>query len=107
MCRSAWVQRTVARCLVKTSGLAYLSLFVADLAKSKAFYGELLGLPLVNDEEWGVTVQAGAVQVMLHPAEEGAAPQNVELQTAGSHLLGAFNRGRPAPFSLVASSSRS
>jgi lactoylglutathione lyase len=81
---------------VKTRGLAYLSLFVADVAKSKSFYGDLLGLTLVNDEEWGVTVQAGAVQLMLHPREDGAPPQHVEMVFDVDDVDGAFSEVRAA-----------
>lgn len=81
---------------MKTNGLAYLSLFVADVAKSTTFYGDLLGLPIVNDEDWGVTVQAGAVQLMLHPRDDATAPQNVELVFDVADVEVAFEEARAA-----------
>jgi catechol 2,3-dioxygenase-like lactoylglutathione lyase family enzyme len=86
---------------MKTSGLAYLSLFVADIAKSRDFYGGLLGLPIVNDEDWGVTVQAGTVQLMLHPAESDAAPQNVEMVFDVEDLAAAFTEARAAGVNVL------
>jgi len=63
---------------MRTSGLAYLSLFVKDLPASKRFYVDLLGLKLLEDEAWGAALQAGSVQIMLHP-RENADEQHVEL----------------------------
>ena len=80
---------------MQTSGLAYISLFVADLGRSKEFYSGLLGLPLVNDEEWGATVQAGPVQLMLHPREDRT-QQDVELVFDVTELDSAFEELRAA-----------
>ena len=85
---------------MQTSGLAYISLFVADLARSKEFYSGLLGLPLVNDAEWGATVQAGPVQLMLHP-REGRTQQDVELVFDVTNLEAAFEELREAGVDVV------
>ena len=50
--------------------LAYLSIYASDLDNSRRFYGDLLGLPVLRQEEWGVMVQAGEVQLFLHPADD-------------------------------------
>ena len=85
---------------VNTTGLAYLSLFVADLSASKDFYSRILSLPLVDDEEWGVTVQAGAVQLMLHP-REGRAQEDVELVFNVDDVDAAFDELRAAGASIL------
>lgn len=46
-----------------------LTIHVNDLSVSKAFYADLLGLPLAADEEWGVVLEAGDVRLFLHPAD--------------------------------------
>jgi catechol 2,3-dioxygenase-like lactoylglutathione lyase family enzyme len=55
-----------------------LSLYVRDLNASRQFYGDYLGLPVVQDEEWGVVLASGDVSLFLHPRETDAA-QHVEL----------------------------
>lgn len=80
---------------MQTSGLAYISLFVADMARSKEFYGQRLGLPLLTDEEWGATFQAGPVQLMLHP-RESRTQQDVELVFDVIELDAAFDELRTA-----------
>lgn len=50
--------------------LAYLSIYASDLDNSRRFYGDLLGLPILRREDWGVVVQAGEVQLFLHPADD-------------------------------------
>jgi catechol 2,3-dioxygenase-like lactoylglutathione lyase family enzyme len=58
--------------------LAYLSLYVNDLSASRQFYGDYLGLPVVEDEEWGVILALGDASLFLHPRETGDV-QHVEL----------------------------
>lgn len=58
--------------------LAYLSLYVRDLNASRRFYGDYLGLPVVQDEDWGVILAPGDVSLFLHPGEMTDA-QHVEL----------------------------
>jgi catechol 2,3-dioxygenase-like lactoylglutathione lyase family enzyme len=61
-------------------GLAYLSLYVNDLRGSRGFYGDLLGLSIVSDGDWGVVLDAGGVQLFLHPRESRDEPgQRVEM----------------------------
>ena len=45
-----------------------LTIHVNDLSLSKAFYAELLGLPLTTDEKWGVVLEVGDVRLFLHAA---------------------------------------
>lgn len=60
-------------------GLAYLSIYVSDTESSRGFYGGLLGLPVVDEQEWGVLIQAGSVQLFLHPRHGDQRPQNLEM----------------------------
>jgi catechol 2,3-dioxygenase-like lactoylglutathione lyase family enzyme len=55
---------------VRAQRLAYLSIYVSNLDNSRRFYGDLLGLPILRREEWGVVVQAGEVQLFLHAADD-------------------------------------
>ena len=60
--------------------LAYLSIYVSDLDKSRRFYGDLLGLPILRQEEWGDVVQAGELQLFLHPRDDVDQPsQRLEM----------------------------
>ncbi len=47
---------------------------VPDLAASRAFFAEVLGLPLVADDGRSVRFDAGGVVLDLRPADEGAGP---------------------------------
>lgn len=85
---------------VKTTGLAYLSLFVGDLDASKHFYSDILGLPIVVDEEWGAMVQAGAVQLILHPREDRT-QEDVELVFNVEDLDAAFAELRRAGVAVL------
>jgi catechol 2,3-dioxygenase-like lactoylglutathione lyase family enzyme len=61
-------------------GMAYLSLYVNDVRGSRGFYGDLLGLPIVSDGDWGIVLDAGGVQLFLHPRESGSeTEQRVEM----------------------------
>ena len=46
-----------------------LTIQVNDLSLSKAFYADLLGLPLTADEKWGVVLEVGDVRLFLHAAD--------------------------------------
>lgn len=59
--------------------LAYLSIYVRDIRESRAFYADLLGLAVVSDEDWGVVVDAGVVQLFLHPGDSDRPPQRLEM----------------------------
>jgi catechol 2,3-dioxygenase-like lactoylglutathione lyase family enzyme len=58
--------------------LAYLSIYVRSLPESRRFYAELLGLPVVSDEEWGSVLDGHGIQLFLHPYD-GAERQRLEL----------------------------
>ena len=58
--------------------LAYLSLYVRSVTESRRFYAELLGLPVLSDEEWGCVLDAHGIQLFLHP-HDGDERQRVEL----------------------------
>jgi lactoylglutathione lyase len=53
--------------VVVVRGLRSVSLFASDVQASRRFYRDLLGLPVLTDEEWGVVLQTGTVQLFLHP----------------------------------------
>jgi catechol 2,3-dioxygenase-like lactoylglutathione lyase family enzyme len=82
-----------------TKGAHHVSLDVRDVAVSRAFYGELLGLPEIERPEIGLPgawYQAGAVQLHLIQVPEGVdvgrpAPQATPL---ANHL--AFEIDDPA-----------
>ena len=59
--------------------LAYVSIYVNDLSHSVGFYGDLLGLPIVTDEAWGVVLAAGDVQLFLHPRDGDESQQRLEM----------------------------
>ena len=60
--------------------LAYLSIYVSDLDNSRRFYCDLLGLPILRQEAWGAVIQAGEVELFLHPQDHVAEPdQRLEL----------------------------
>ena len=46
-----------------------LTIHVKDLSLSKAFYADLLGLPLATDEKWGVVLEGGDLRLFLHAAD--------------------------------------
>jgi catechol 2,3-dioxygenase-like lactoylglutathione lyase family enzyme len=57
-----------------------LTIHVNDLSASKAFYADLLGLPIVADEEWGVVLEVGDVRLFLHSSDARlAARQHLEM----------------------------
>ena len=65
---------------VRARRLAYLSIYVSDLDNSRRFYCDLLGLPILRQEAWGAVVQAGEVELFLHPLDHVAEPdQRLEL----------------------------
>jgi catechol 2,3-dioxygenase-like lactoylglutathione lyase family enzyme len=68
-----WEEGVIAR------RLAYLSIYVSSLRDSRGFYGDLLGLPIVTDEAWGVVLDAGGVQLFLHPRSGDEPHQRVEM----------------------------
>jgi lactoylglutathione lyase len=63
------VLATAAPSLV--SGVALVSIYVRDMARSLAFYRDLLGLPLVGDEDWVEAPLPGGMRFALHRAHEG------------------------------------
>lgn len=85
---------------MQTTGLAYISLFVEDVDRSKEFYVGALGLPLLTDDEWGATLQAGPVQLMIHP-REGRTQRDVELVFDVVKLDEAFEELRAAGIEVL------
>jgi lactoylglutathione lyase len=63
---------------VNVIGLAYVSMYVDDLAASRRFYAELLGFEVVQEGDWGVNVHKGDVGILLHP-RQGQPMQHLEL----------------------------
>jgi catechol 2,3-dioxygenase-like lactoylglutathione lyase family enzyme len=64
---------------VAVGRLASLTLYVEDLAPSRRFYAELLGLPVGDEGEWGLVLRAGGVELFLHPRGDSASRQHVEM----------------------------
>jgi catechol 2,3-dioxygenase-like lactoylglutathione lyase family enzyme len=85
---------------MRVIGLASLSLYVRDLDASKRFYSEILGLPLIQDESWGVELRAGSVGVFLHP-RDGGDDQHVELVLDVEDLATAFAELHEAGAAIV------
>jgi catechol 2,3-dioxygenase-like lactoylglutathione lyase family enzyme len=65
--REAGILARVGGGSLRVERLAYLTLFVDDLAASRRFYAELLGPPISNEGDWGLVLQAGGVELFLHP----------------------------------------
>ena len=62
-------------------GAHHVSLTVSDIAKSRAFYGDLLGLPEIERPDFGIPgawYQAGAVQLHLIEAPAAVDPALAE-----------------------------
>jgi catechol 2,3-dioxygenase-like lactoylglutathione lyase family enzyme len=79
-----------------------LTIHVNDPSVSKAFYADLLGLPLAADEEWGVVLEAGDVRLFLHPADATlGARQHLEMtfdvDDADSAIAALKAKGDPGP----------
>jgi len=50
----------------------HVSIFVPDVQKSKQFYQELFGLPLLTNQDPGVNLSTGAGFLGIYPAQGGA-----------------------------------
>ena len=57
--------------MMRTQGFESLILFVTDLAKARAFYGEGLGLPVRFEDDIIVVVGGPGGQVVLHRNDRG------------------------------------
>jgi len=60
--------RTTAEPLVSRISVVYL--YVSDMERSAAFYGDLLGIPLEGDDDWREASLDG-VRFALHRTREG------------------------------------
>jgi len=60
--------RTTAEPLV--TGISVVYLYVSDMARSAAFYRDVLGIPLEGDDDWQ-EAPLGAVRFALHRTREG------------------------------------
>ena len=56
---------------MRTDGFESLILYVADLAKARAFYVDALGLPLLSEDEIIVVVGGPSGRVVLHRNDRG------------------------------------
>jgi catechol 2,3-dioxygenase-like lactoylglutathione lyase family enzyme len=63
--------------MIRTSGLAYITLKVADVEQSRAFYRDVLGLGEVHVSEHFVLLSAGNTQIGLHSGTVGEARTNL------------------------------
>jgi catechol 2,3-dioxygenase-like lactoylglutathione lyase family enzyme len=81
--------------------LAYLTLYVDDLAASRRFYAELLGLPVSNERDWGLVLRAGDVELFLHPRGDSPSRQHLEMTFDVADVDAAIERlrrlGVPVP----------
>ena len=56
---------------IKTVGIDHTVLHVSNLAASKAFYMDLLGMTVNHESSWQVFLRCGDQQVALFEVEEG------------------------------------
>jgi catechol 2,3-dioxygenase-like lactoylglutathione lyase family enzyme len=63
---------------VNVTSLAYVSMYVNDLSASRRFFAELLGLDVVEEDDWGIIVRKGEVGLVLHE-RKGRPVQHLEL----------------------------
>lgn len=77
--REAGILARVGGGTLRVERLAYLTLSVDDLAASRRFYAELLGLPISNEGDWGLVLEAGGVELFLHPRGDSPWSQQLEM----------------------------
>ena len=76
---------------LRVTGLAQVSLSVTDLARSVAFYTDVLGLPLAYPVEGPVAfVVAGETSIMLATPNAGARPSSSVLYLRVDDIDGAY-----------------
>jgi catechol 2,3-dioxygenase-like lactoylglutathione lyase family enzyme len=56
--------------------LNHVTMFVADVQKSKQFYQDLFGLPVLTNQDPGVNLNAGSGFLGIYPAENGTGSIN-------------------------------
>lgn len=70
--------------LVSRINVVYL--YVRDMARSLAFYRDVLGIPLAGDEQWAEATTANGVRFALHATdadgELGSGTMRVDLEVA-------------------------
>jgi lactoylglutathione lyase len=59
--------------------LAYVSLHVHNLGDSLSFYATYLGLPILQNDDLGVILRAGDVEVHLHKSNSDHSVDNAEM----------------------------
>jgi catechol 2,3-dioxygenase-like lactoylglutathione lyase family enzyme len=82
------------------SGLAVVYLIVRDMERSRAFYRDVLGIPLEGDGDW-VEADLGGTRFALHDWYEGADEPNrsgIHLDFRVADLEEAVERVRAAGF---------
>jgi catechol 2,3-dioxygenase-like lactoylglutathione lyase family enzyme len=78
---------------VGIGGVAYVSLYVDDVAVTRRFYADVLGLAVVEQGDWGLVLRAGSIDLFVHPRGDHAR-QHVEITfdvddaDAAIHALG-------------------
>jgi len=55
---------------IKTTGIDHVVLWVSDLARSKHFYMELLGMTVAHESDWQAFLHCGNQQVALFDASK-------------------------------------
>ena len=56
---------------VGVSSISVVYLYVRDMERSRAFYRDLLGIPLEGDEHWAEATFPGGTRFALHATHEG------------------------------------
>jgi catechol 2,3-dioxygenase-like lactoylglutathione lyase family enzyme len=59
------------------ASMNHVSIFVPDVEKSKQFYQELFGLPLLTNQPPGVNLATGSSFLGIYPAQGGAAKGSI------------------------------
>lgn len=57
---------------IKTTGIDHVVLWVSDLARSKRFYIDLLGMSVHHESDWQAFLWCGTDQVVLFQPRDGA-----------------------------------
>lgn len=69
--------------------LRYTILFVTDLERSRRFYHELLGIPIVSEDPSSIELDTGATTLALHRAHVGTAGHH-PMMAAGCARIGFY-----------------
>ena len=90
---------TETRSLV--SGIDNVHIYVRDMERSRAFYADVLGIPLQGDEHW-MDADLEGVRFALHAAPEGVDPEpgTIKLNFRVADVEAAAEKVRAAGFDV-------